>query len=240
MFSGLRSRWTMPAACTAASPCGPARCRARARRAHAAPRQLLAQIVARQQLHDVVVVAARVLEEIGDLDEVVVRDPVDGARSAKNATRRPGRRELLAQHLDRDAPAEPHVLRDIDAAHAAFAEQLDEPIRAQPSAGRKPVAHVERAILSLEQRSTALVATRQACRSRHSTFRARDERCVHPLVGVYWSTLLIQAMYQRNILTSRDRIRRRVVHLEQVFQNLQPHSGVSQIGSALRIGLIRL
>src|SRR5207249_1899633 len=40
-------------------------------------------------------------------------------------------RVLRSQHLDGDAPAQPHMRREVDDAHTTFADHLFEPIRAK-------------------------------------------------------------------------------------------------------------
>ena len=125
MFSGLRSRWMMPAACAAESArqiCVPmATTRSGAMRALVA--QHLAEVEAVEALHDEVDVAVGRGARVGDVDDVGVADLGRGARlaaEARHQVRLP--RELRVQDLERDLLADLDVLGLVDGAHAAGAE----------------------------------------------------------------------------------------------------------------------
>src|SRR5262249_19870435 len=79
-----------------------------------------------------------VLEEVGDVDDVLVRQLADGARLREEALHHRSVGGILAaQHLERDALAELDVLREVDAADRPIADQLDDAITADDVAGRE-------------------------------------------------------------------------------------------------------
>ena len=113
MFSGLRSRWTMPLSCAAPSALAalvhdPHRALGRQR---AAAREHVGEVLALEHLHHEVARAARRLAEVEDVDDVRVAD----ARRAlglrrKRSTTSARLAEVLAQDLDRDALLDQRVL----------------------------------------------------------------------------------------------------------------------------------
>jgi hypothetical protein len=95
-----------------------------------------------EELHDV---AGEALsgEEVGHLDDVLVADLIDRARFTLEALDRLRvLREPPTQHLERDASPEDLVLREVDAAHAALAEQIDELVVADGLADLRHAAFV--------------------------------------------------------------------------------------------------
>ena len=63
-------------------------------------------------------------------------------------------REGLGQHLDRDVAIQPRIARAIDLAHAARAEQRQDFICAETSAGREGHVWVARIIASAPHRTS--------------------------------------------------------------------------------------
>ena len=129
MFSGFRSRWTMPRSCAAAGDL---------RRVldRLAPRQRalcqpVAQRLAVEQLHD----ESAVLEAVhlGDVRVVERRERPGFAFEARETIRIAG--EGVGQNLDGDVAAEPRIARAIDFAHPAGAQGGLDVIRAEAGAG---------------------------------------------------------------------------------------------------------
>ena len=131
-LSGLRSRWTTPTAWAAARPSQICTSTASARgRSHAGACPL-AQAHAAEELHDDERRAVVELDEVGDVDDVAVADPVDGARLLEEPEHRVAApRVVAAQELERDLAAELDVLGAVHVAHAALAEQLEDLVAAE-------------------------------------------------------------------------------------------------------------
>src|SRR5690349_5516472 len=63
------------------------------------------------------------LAEVGDLDDVAMVDPIDGARLAEKTLAVIGvEAEILAEDLDRAQTIDHHVTRQVDRRHAARTE----------------------------------------------------------------------------------------------------------------------
>ena len=124
MFSGLRSRWTMPFSWAAARPWAVWIAYSTALRArHRPPLEPRPQRLALQQLGDHVrapVLAADVVDRPGCSDGSARRPRAPPARSAAGAR---GRREVWRQHLERHVALEARVASAVDLAHAPGADQ---------------------------------------------------------------------------------------------------------------------
>ena len=154
-FSGLRSRWMTPSSC--ARPSAEAICSATriARTSSKGPRperrlERLALDVFHHEKHQ-----AAVFAEVGDLDDVRVVDPVDGARLAKKPL--PVRHvhpQILAQDLDRAEPLDHHVPREVDHGHPSAPQAPQQPIarRQRPADEGVGVARERRAVEGAEAR----------------------------------------------------------------------------------------
>ena len=123
-FSGFRSRWTMPLACAAARPSAiwPAIWSAFGSGRPAAVEQV-PQVRALEELHGQVGPPG-LLADVVDRDDVRVVQRRGRARLGVEA----GDAGRVADHvvrkdLDRDAPAEPRVLRPPDLSHSAGAQR---------------------------------------------------------------------------------------------------------------------
>jgi hypothetical protein len=89
----------------------------------------LAEALAAEQLHDDERRAVLQLDEVGDVDDVAMTDAVDRLRFLKKPQHGVAPARIVrAQQLERDLAAELDVLGPIHVAHAAFAEQLVEPV----------------------------------------------------------------------------------------------------------------
>ena len=143
-LSGLRSRWTMPLSCAAASALHTPRNSAAAspsamRPAHLDPAR---ERHALEQLHHDVGESGLEVAEVEDLDDAGVFDrgrclrlteePIDDLAVAG---------QLWEQHLHRGQAADQRVLRAIDAAHATIRDLVQDPIVAGGGAD-EPVGHL--------------------------------------------------------------------------------------------------
>ena len=119
----------------------------RARLGHRAPRDHVGEADAVEELHHQVDVPVVGLPVVGDVDDVLVIDPVGGLGLTQEA---PAvgllERELLAEELDRHVAPDHLVACAIDRAHAARADALDDHVAtADGSADERVGQVVERA-----------------------------------------------------------------------------------------------
>ena len=92
-------------------------------------RDLLVEVVALEQLHREEHQAVGRRAEVADVDHVLVADARRGLRLLHEALDEVGlARELAVQHLQRDLLLEHGVGREVDRAHAALAELLDDQV----------------------------------------------------------------------------------------------------------------
>ena len=92
----------------------------------------LVEAHALEQLHDVVLLRVGAVEEVGDLDDVLVRDLIHRPRFAEESLQvHRVRGALRPEHLQRNPPPQSHMLGAIHTAHAAFAEQIDDLVGAE-------------------------------------------------------------------------------------------------------------
>ena len=200
MFAGLRSRWTTPRSCAAASPA--ASCRASSTRPvfrkPADPFERRREILAVDVLHREIQIALD-LADVVDATDVGMRD-LPRRPDLVVKLREPARvgREILRQEFQRHGLAEAQIVGAVDLAHPAAAEQSDHAVpavehgarrespvidrarRAQPPARRRPRSRAARRTA----RTTSPVACghRRAAsqRSRHRASRrtsGRSARC---------------------------------------------------------------
>ena len=132
MFSGLRSRWTMPLA-WALGESGGARDREErgdgVRGGEAAlALEHLAQRLAAEHLHDDERIIELGLAEVEHAHDGSVPDARRGPRLLEQAARGLGRRQLAADELDRDVHVELEVPRQPHGAHAALAEHAGQAV----------------------------------------------------------------------------------------------------------------
>ena len=182
MLAGLRSRWTTPAACAAASPARPAaRCRSAARdRQRAVAREARREIVAVDVRHRDVLDAARSRRdrECGRRSVCVTWRASSSSRLKRrsmSSAAAGSRRRFRTDHFQRDGDAELLIPRLIDGAHAAHAEQLDDVI-----ARAERLAHRQRARVGRSgTRGDACRSPPQARRSPSLRKRSSDRLRVH-------------------------------------------------------------
>ena len=123
MFSGLRSRWTTPAACAAARPS--ATCAAISISLRTGTRLAVKQRAERFAFEEFAddVLLADLDAEIVDGDDVGVIERGDGAGFALEAAAEIGGCAVFAQNFDGDIAVEAGVAGAVDLAHAADPER---------------------------------------------------------------------------------------------------------------------
>ena len=113
------------------------------RRVHRAPSDELAERLALEELHDEVGLAAGRLAEVQDLDDVLVRDHVDGARLVEEAGDDVGiGRQDGVEQLDGDPAPHDRVLGQADHPHRPLPELLDDPVVPDHLVGKGGRSHL--------------------------------------------------------------------------------------------------
>jgi hypothetical protein len=146
MFSGLRSRWTMPRPWAACSDAATWRRIRSASSGASRPKRLRPRVegLALEELHDDVGAAVGVVAEVEDLHDAGIGDRGRGAGLVEEPLDDVlvGRQRRL-QHLDRGAASEQRVLGQVDRAHAALPELLDDAVRDKQGRFEVKIARVE-------------------------------------------------------------------------------------------------
>ena len=140
-FSGFRSRWTIPFACAASSPCATCTAKDRACRCVGARREAISRSVSpSQQLRDDVgdgrAGVGRLRSHVVDGQDVRVVEGGHGPRLALEPCEPFGvGGQLRGQHLDRDLASQPRVAGAVDLAHPAGPDEAEDLVRPETRAG---------------------------------------------------------------------------------------------------------
>ena len=202
MFSGLRSRWTMPAACACSSPRRIWRMdRERPRRRHRPGRDRVGQRLARQELHHQEQRALGRAAEVGDGDDVRVGEAAGRLGLALEAARELFlAAQLGQQHLDREIAPHHRVLGAVHGAHAADADAADDAVAltdddADERVGDGPAAARTERVLQLD-----LGGASSAARHRQ---RAPDVRASAGAALGGWTTAMTSRFGSRTARAAR-------------------------------------
>ena len=182
MLSGLRSRWTTPLACAASSASAiVSRMSSASIERQRTIDEVRAQRASLDEIHHEIEPAVVEPAEREHVDHVLVIDLVHRARFANEALRSFGRRrELVAQHLDRDALADHGMLAGVDLAHRARADEALDDVLADLRA-RGELLRVRHAARSAESVGLCASGDESAISlivaARHPACRSVSRRC---------------------------------------------------------------
>ena len=130
MFCGFKSRWTTPRSCVACRAAVWSRIEGFVERQRALALEAIGQFLAGEQLRDHVRLPALGDVEVDDIDDVGVAHPLAISASRLKRSNTVGSRISESRRLHREAPRQPHVLRLVDLAHPAAADQARQAVRA--------------------------------------------------------------------------------------------------------------